>query len=402
LTADTQSVSKLIPKLPNQVAAVSEAFQLSQLAGCHSLIHLKASSASGGEKRQIVGDPLDEAALQYSGWTYNDTAQCYVAPIQNTTAAADDTPILPSQSFSCPVRLWQIKSFPFDPQKRMSTAVVVLENADGSLRLLSFTKGSPDTVRDMYHQREDPNFVGVYEKQRKEFEVQGYRSIAMGWKDLSGTELMTKLFPNGIEKDEMDGARQQGSTLHRSDFEKENLEFGGFVRFDASIRPSSRRIIEELNDGGIRSIMLTGDSIDASCTVATKVRLIRERQVAILEVVEGSSENRSLQWRFIKFHKGKVGQPGSQGSSFETAPFSASSLKDVLKREKLGKCAIATTGVALERMFENVASDPQMKRFVDNLSRVSVIARATPKQKNDVILHLKHQGGHTVMMCGTY
>lgn len=358
---------------------------MSQLAGCHSLIHLNTP----GSKSQTVGDPLDEAALRYSGWKYNDTARCYEAPTRVTAALPYD-----------PVRLWQIKAFPFDPQKRMSTAVVVLENVDGSLRLLSLTKGSPDTVRDMYHQREDREFLTAYETQRKEFEVQGYRSIAMGWKDLSATGLVRELFPKGLDTGEIDGARQRGSTLHRRDFEKDDLDFGGFVRFDASIRPSSRRVIEELNDGGIRSIMLTGDAIDAAITVASKVRLIEKRQVAVLEVVEDGIGESSLQWRFVKFQKGKKGRLGKRSSSSETKSFSESSLKDVLKLERLGKCAIATTGVALERVFEN-PSDPQVKCVLDNLSRISVIARATPKQKNDVISHLKHKNGRTVLMCGT-
>lgn len=352
------------------------------MAGCHSLIPLKG--AKPGTESQLVGDPLDEAAFEYSGWKYNETARCYDAPCaENTTSTMNQT------------RLWQIKSFPFDPDKRISTALVVLEEGNGShLRLLTLTKGSPDTMRDMYSRREEENFFGIYEKQRKDFEAKGYRSIAQGWKDLTGTDDMNRLFPDGLKVTEINKARERAETLHRNEFEVRSLEFGGFVQFDASIRPSSQRIIDELHEGGIRSIMLTGDAIDAAVTVASKVGLIRRRRVAILEVGSGGA----LQWRFVDLKDRQHGH--SEAQSDKSVQTFSSSIQDVLRREKAGKCAIAATGAALDVVFESTG-DLDTQQFADNLARVSVIARATPKQKNEVISRLK-RCGRTVMMCGKF
>ena len=356
------------------------------LAGCHSLIHLDANSTSetGG---QVVGDPLDQASFDSSGWKYNRSSECYERQdMQNAT-------------LSEPMRLWQLKCFPFDPSKRLSTAVVVLENVGGSCRMLSFTKGSPDTLRGMYAFQEELDFASRFDRHVEEFEVQGFRSVALGWKDLSETKSCKIIFPNGISRGEISAARQRASLLHRNNVEVDELQFGGFVQFDASIRPSSRRVIEELSAGGIKSIMLTGDAVDAAVTVAWKVGLIKRKQVAILEEkCDGSS---SLHWRIVKLRKGKKDQGKNMSPSSEIMPVSSSSLNDFLTKEKLGKLSLATTGKALEMYFEKDDITVDERKFIDSLARVSIIARATPKQKKLVISHLKQQCERTVMMCGT-
>jgi magnesium-transporting ATPase (P-type) len=385
ITADTQSVSKLIPSLSDATDEQLEKFQLAQLAGCHSLIHLD-DSATPGASDHVVGDPLDQAAFDFSGWKYNRTSECYERPdLENVTLAE-------------PVRLWQLKCFPFDASKRLSTAVVVMETGGGSLRLLSLTKGSPDTIRSMCISRVDSDFMSRFNGQLAEFETQGYRSIALGWKDFSGTGCCATIFPNGIQKGDIGEARRRGSSLHRKDFEVDELHFGGFVQFDASIRPSSRRIIEELNAGGINSIMLTGDAVDAAVTVARQVGLIKPRRVAILE--EKTDGSKSFHWRLVKWRREKKDRAKHWSATSENIPFSSSSLKDLLKQEQLGKVAFATTGGVLEMFFEHDEIAGEAQDFLDNLPRVSVIARATPKQKKLVISHLRQYGERTVMMCG--
>jgi magnesium-transporting ATPase (P-type) len=381
-------VSKLISPLSDEKHEHIESFQLAILAGCHSLVHLDAASTSETNS-QVVGDPLDQAAFDYSGWKYNRICECYERQdLANATSLE-------------PIRLYQLKSFPFDPSKRLSTAVVVLETGGGALRMVSFTKGSSDTIRGMYASRVESDFMSWFEKQVEEFESQGYRSIALGWKDLSATELCTEMFPNGIAKDDIRAARQRGSSFHRKDFEIDELQFGGFVQFDASIRPSSRRIIEELNASGITSIMLTGDAVDAAVNVARKVGLIERKRVAILE--EKSDGTKSLHWRVVKMRRDKGGRATTPSPSSDIIPFSSSSLKNLLKQERVGKISLATTGKVLEAFLaqDEITNDAWCAQdFLDNLARVSVIARATPKQKKAVISHLKRHCDRTVMMCG--
>lgn len=379
LTADTQSVSDLIPSLFNSTDPVLESFQLAQLAGCHSLIHLDTSASNG----KIVGDPLDQAAFARSGWKYIQSTYCY--------ELADNQKPTPSK----PVRLWQLQTFPFDPSKRLSTAVVAMEYGNGSIRLFSFTKGSPDTVRGMLKDRAQDDFISLYDSQVKGFEVQGYRSIAMGWRDLSESELGAHLFPNGMTKDDIEMAKMSGTLLHRKDVEVDFLEFGGFAQFDASIRPSSRRIIEELDAGGIKSIMLTGDAVDAAVTVARKVGLVKRRRIAILEESQNGAE--PLQWRVINLRRTKKDKSTNWRPTSETIPFSPSTLTEIVRQETLGKTAIGISGRALDLLF-----DRNDVLLLDSLPQVSVIARATPEQKERVISHLKQKCRKRVMMCGKF
>ena len=297
------------------------------------------------------------------------------------------------------MRLWQLKGFPFDPSKRLSSTVVVVETVGGSWRMLSLTKGSPDTLRDMYACKEESDFASRFNRQVEEFEVEGFRSIALGWKDLTETECRKTIFPHGISRDGISAARQRASSLHRKDVEVDDLQFGGFVQFDASIRPSSRRIIEELSAGGITCIMLTGDAVDAAVTVARKVGLINRKQVAILEPKKDGS--RSLHWRTMNVRRGKRDRGTKLSPSSEIIPFSSLSLKDFLTKEKLGRLSLATTGKVLESFLEKDDITVDERNLIDNLPRVSVIARATPKQKKLVISHLKQHCERTVMMCGT-
>jgi magnesium-transporting ATPase (P-type) len=398
LTADTQALSKLVSKLPNSKRKISPSFQRFILAGCHSLIQLKTASGSQGRSGTVVGDPLDLSALKFSGWKYNQTADCYSASNSNSKRKSD------------PVRLWQIKTFPFDPNKRLSSALVLAQSADKKFSLWRLTKGSTETMNALYSQRDDAMFNQAYCKKTQELEAHGYRSIALGVEDLSSSSLVVDhLFPNGISNDDeiLRHARARGSLLHRSDFEagKEGgnatvgLEFYGFSCFDASLRPSSRRVIDELHRGGINAIMLTGDAIDAALAVAGKVGLVKESNVAILETKEGTDGEVALNWRIVKLQPGKDASFKTLHELARMEDVTMSSVKDILKRQRRGDYSIAATGCALELVLNEGSGNALKLLLAENLSRVSVIARATPNLKKSVIICLK-RCGQKVLMCG--
>jgi cation-transporting ATPase 13A1 len=372
-------------------------FQRFALAGSHSLVNLGARPESQKTESALVGDPLDLAALDFSGWNYNATDDSYCLKDTNSTKPSD------------PIQLWQIKSFPFDPRKRMSTALVLAKHADNSYRVWSLTKGSPDSILDLFSLRHDPAFKESYSKKTQELESQGYRSIAIGSLDLSNSSLLVdRLFPNGLscKTDAIVYAKTQGTSLHRSDFEvistnstvTSGLDFSGFACFDASLRPSSKRIIGELQRGGIKSIMLTGDAIDAALAVSRKVGLIKEREIAILETVDNNGGG-DLRWRLVKLKAGKTSSFKVFHKTARSETFTSSSVTRILKLQKKGQCAVAATGQALERVFDEISDDAR-EQLVNNLSCVSVIARATPALKESVITCLKHRCGQKVMMCG--
>lgn len=376
--------------VPGCESNTTSAFQKFVLAGCHSLVNLP----SGGNETKLVGDPLDIAAFAFSEWEYNATDGSYT---RGTTSSTSSTDFL---------QLWQIKSFPFDSTKRLSSALVLGRQANGSCRLVFLVKGSPDSLVDLYAGRKDDDFCSSYDNKLRNLGAEGCRSIAIGSFDLSDNAyLRDQLFPNGIscEKASIAQAKSAGATLRRSDFESistngplsSGLDFSGFACFDASIRPSSSRIIGELARGGIKSIMLTGDAIDSALTVGRTVGLIKERRVAILETtkVEGIA---NLRWRIVKQC---IEKNGSHMEETQEKKVSLASVNRVIELNQKGKCAIAATGSALEQVFEG-GSNEAFELISEHLSSASVIARATPGLKKSVILCLKQKCRKTVLMCG--
>lgn len=61
--------------------------------------------------------------------------------------------------------------------------------------------------------------------------------------------------------------------LSRADAES-NLEFVGFIVFENKLKPTTSRVISELNHAGIRNVMCTGDNILTAISVARECKMI--------------------------------------------------------------------------------------------------------------------------------
>ena len=432
MTADTQSLYDLVApesnatSLPATIDLVN--MQKLILAGCHSLVQLENNGANSTRSQlssTVVGDPLDISALQYSSWTYNAAEECY---------SANSVPSMDSERDQYPSRLWQIKTFPFDPNRRLSSAIVLVEYAnrdekqpeqtDRELRVWKLVKGSPDTMLHRYYG--DREFQESYSSQLRNLESRGLRTIALGAADVTNsTSLIKQLFPDGISSDaeNLRRARQAGASLHRKDFEDviyqreigyqnhahannatNYLDFAGFACFDAAIRPSSRRVLQELQRGGINTMMLTGDGMAAALAVAQEVGLIRLSEVAILDVVDDN-----LVWNYIE-ESTSLDDKSIAGTCNETEfaklkPVTIPSIKDVLRRQRRKRCAVAATGRALDFVLTDSKHKSKLSRKLQrclsqNLGSFNVIARATPVLKKTVISCLRNTCGKKVLMCG--
>ena len=250
----------------------------------------------------VIGDPLDQAALEFSGWRYNQTAGFYFRPESDSETI----------SSSEPMRLWQIRDFPFDPSRRLSSAIVLMQRKDSSLELWKLTKGSPDTMIDLF-EKDSTNLAAELSNKTQELEMQGYRCISLGAQNLGDSSIAQALFPNGLSESasSLAHARTKSEALHRNAIDKNDpgnvetgLKFCGFCCFDASTRQSSKRVINELVRGGLKCVMLTGDSVDAALSVARKVELLSSQKIAVLE----RSENDHLIWKILH---SKVKKDGS-------------------------------------------------------------------------------------------
>ena len=349
-------------------------------------------------KTSVVGDPLDQAALQFSGWKYNQTANFYFRP------ESDAEPHLSSEPF----RLWQIRDFPFDPSRRLSCAIVLLQRKDCSFELWKLIKGSPDTMIDLVAKESDDFGVELSNK-TQELEMQGYRCISLGAENLGDSPIAQTLFPNGLSASacSLAQARANGETLHRGTIDRNDprtielgLKFSGFCCFDASTRSSSKRVINELGRGGLKCVMLTGDSIDAALSVARKVELFEQKKIAVLERSENDVPGKeALVWKILHSKVRKDGSFRILQNRTKIEKATVSSVKKYIKYFEKGKYSLAANGRALELIFSGKPN--QVRRLiVQNLSAVSVIARATPELKKQVIDTLKQECGKRVMMCG--
>jgi magnesium-transporting ATPase (P-type) len=371
----------------------SDSLQRLILAGCHSLVHLPETPDG---KNEPIGDPLDQAALAFTGWRYDPSSSSYFRPESACEGTAE------------PVRLWQIKSLPFDPTRRLSSAVVLVQLEDGSLQLMKLTKGSPETMKGLF-KRDGHDFDSAFEERTQELETLGYRCIAMGADNVSNSTIRSILFTEELSTDgeSLITAKSRGDGLHRneieghSDDQASGLTFCGFCCFDASLRPSSKRVVNELNRGGINTVMLTGDSLDAAMCVARKVNVIRHKNIAVLETrPDAETGEETLVWKLMRtdLDEGGSFRILRNHTTFEPATLATSA--KLVKRHKRGRLALAASGSALEVVLNGYQND--VHRLIGrNLAGMAVIARATPDLKKTVIDSLKYVCGCQVMMCGT-
>ena len=103
-------------------------------------------------------------------------------------------------------------------------------------------------------------------------------------------------------------------------------------------------------------------------------------------------------WRKIKHKNGKDGILKRHGDSQNQAA-SIASVKKYLRRQGKGFCSIAANGRALELLLRHPQTDVH-KLLLRNLGSLSIIARATPETKKQVIDALRALGGRRIMMCG--
>jgi len=79
-------------------------------------------------------------------------------------------------------------------------------------------------------------------------------------------------------------------TLHRRDIGGNLsmygslLEFVGLSCFNSSMRPSTKRVIDDIRKSGRKVCMLTGDNIQAGFAVAKRASLFDAQQSAILDL----------------------------------------------------------------------------------------------------------------------
>ena len=413
ITAETQSLKEIITP-PGQQRAHSVLID-AVLAGCHSLETIEDTAAKDSDSKPVIGDPVDLACLEHAGWKYHGG--------QNKTAYST----IKSSKDDSILQVWQLKTFPFDATRRCSSALLLVLDASGRFRLLKTVKGAPDAMSSKLSY--DAADKGWYDVEVETLSSRGARLITLAAKEVHpDDEISPMIFQKGFsslssskERPGKVGAKTEAAIrrvqakalkhIHRDHIESENLDFIGIAYFSAGLRPSTPRVIDHLQSAGIRTMMLTGDGVDAAVSIAEQAGIIKgdiskkkkirgkkrrsqinlSANIAVLDVNRSGDESK-LVWKMARGNscKRRVKHRILKASLFTTAR--------IFNEASHGDRFVACSGEAIDMVLSSGSLDSTSSFIKTKLSEVAVIARASPSTKENVVRCLKKS--KTVMMTG--
>ena len=232
-----------------------------------------------------------------------------------------------------------VKRFAFSSSlKRMSTI------ATAKNKQFMTIKGAPETIRGLLRT------VPIdYDVTFQNYAKKGARVLALGYKDM----------PKLLSHDQL-------KSIDREESEN-NFTFCGFLVFQCPIKKDSLPAIKSLQASNHKVTMITGDNPLTAIHVAKELS-ISSKPVMNIEYIDG------------KVHA---------LSDDETVEYKMDKLSD-LPLTALNNYDLCLTGEAIDHVVEEC---PII------LAHVIVYARASPSQKESVLLKLKDQG-YITLMCG--
>ncbi|KAF3479587.1 P-type ATPase [Arthroderma uncinatum] len=200
------------------------------MATCHSLRMVDG---------ELIGDPLDVKMFEFTNWSYEEgshnTAEVYedyehispsVARSSLNFAPPGDTDLTNDDITELSI----LRIFEFVSQLRRSSVVVRQPGSDG---VDIFVKGAPECMKDICNSKSlPPDFSELLNY----YTHRGFRVIACA----------TKHIPKFSLRDIF--------SMNRADAETD-LEFIGFIIFENKLKPTSKEVITELHEAGIRNVM---------------------------------------------------------------------------------------------------------------------------------------------------
>ena len=203
ICGDTQSMSHVVNGMESTETVLAESNSLVQV------------------DEAVVGGPLDMASLRASGWTLDKT-------------------------------MWTIKMFSFDADRRTSSLLVLVQDAQDGMRVCSLVKGAPDGILNLVSSVLDTE---QFKETVAQLGQDGYRIIAMGIQDVAQNSTLFELvYPHdvrnntSIEKVEAMARKRTQTTVHRDAVETvATFQYCGFACFEASVRASSPRRTNNLH-----------------------------------------------------------------------------------------------------------------------------------------------------------
>ncbi|KAI9098608.1 hypothetical protein DFS34DRAFT_79351 [Phlyctochytrium arcticum] len=351
------------------------------LATCHGL-----SNVFG----QIVGHSVDLEMFSATRWTLENR--------QDSIPAQSQFPIVAtvhSQEEGQPV-VHILRRFDFDAHLQRHSVITC--TAGGS-SLFSYTKGSPEAIRNICRQESIPaNFHVLYRR----YASQGYYVLACAYKEV--TELVSLNLPaSGLD------------SIRRDQIERD-LMFAGFILLQNRVKDESFLTIDMLKQAHVRSVIITGDNALTAVHIARQLKLCRkvllvdihDQQMFFSTVQDEPNLDRMSVQATPRRRDSNAPNPSAQLPPLESGKIVAAPdffqdeeqrnpIEDLVRTltHATEQIDVAITGAALESIAEKYEST-----FAAWLvGRARIFARATPNHKVWVIEQLKKQGNY-VGMCG--
>eukprot|EP00927_Polykrikos_kofoidii_P045766 TRINITY_DN39872_c0_g1_i1.p1 TRINITY_DN39872_c0_g1~~TRINITY_DN39872_c0_g1_i1.p1 ORF type:complete len:1276 (+),score=203.55 TRINITY_DN39872_c0_g1_i1:410-3829(+) len=325
------------------------------IAACHGLTVIEG---------QIVGDPLEKAALNAIGWQLPGSGLVVSKPGKG----ADRLQILHRHPFVSEFQRMSVLVKHTGPGRgylgisdEVDKTPAKTDKLEEHCRVLALVKGSCEVLKPRL--REVPsNFDALQEKLSK----QGLRVLCLAAKDMPDTYLRSD-------------ARDVSREMLESD-----LDFCGMLVLRNAIKANSVQVIKHLRRSYHRVTMITGDNPLTACQVALDVGMT-ERPFLILEQVtsEGDASDDAT----------AVAPPTLVWKSRDHSSNGAQTF-DVAHVSKLAKSnALCIPGAALAHL-----TDEQVEHCA---TFITVFARVAPQQKQQVILAINQSSGTMMVGDGT-
>uniref|UniRef100_A0A668A832 ATPase 13A3 n=1 Tax=Myripristis murdjan TaxID=586833 RepID=A0A668A832_9TELE len=233
------------------------------MATCHSLTKIEG---------ELSGDPLDLKMFEATGWILEEATEEETS-LHNRimpTVVRPPKQLLPPEPAVAPdqdMELYELSStyeigivrqFPFSSAlQRMSVVARLL----GEKRMDAYLKGAPEMVASLCKKETVPeNFAQVLEDYTK----QGFRVIA-----LAHRRLESKLTWHKVQN------------INRDHIET-NMEFLGLIIMQNKLKPETPKVLQDLHEANIRTIMVTGDNMLTAISVARDCGMIPPQDTVII------------------------------------------------------------------------------------------------------------------------
>ncbi|XP_044255627.1 polyamine-transporting ATPase 13A3-like isoform X1 [Tribolium madens] len=228
------------------------------MATCHSLTQIDG---------ELTGDPLDLSMFQFTKWILEEPGDDETARF-DMLAPTIVKPVESGDSPEFPYQLGIIRQFPFSSTLQCMS-VICKELSERNM--IVFTKGAPEKVSGMCNPDSLPE---NFSTQLSQLAVQGYRVIALAWKQM----------PIKFKWKEAQRVKR--------DVVECDLIFLGLLVMQNTLKPETTPIIRLLHDAKIRTVMITGDNILTAISVARDCEMVKTHdEIFILETKNCSNSS---------------------------------------------------------------------------------------------------------------